>query len=56
MLYSPHLNTAVLFPIFSWNVATGFDLDLTVRSFWNDNGLDWNVRSNAAYLRIRWSY
>ncbi len=56
VLYSPHLNTAVLFPTFTWNVATSFDLDLTVQSFWNDNGLDWNVRGNAAYLRIRWSY
>jgi hypothetical protein len=56
VLYSPHLNTMVFFPTFTWNVATGFDLDLTMQSFWNDNGLDWNVRGNAAYLRIRWSY
>ena len=56
VLYSPHDATLVLFPAFTWNVATGFDLDLTVQSFYSDDGRDWSARSNAAYLRIRWSY
>ena len=56
LLYSPYESTVVLFPAFTWNVATGFDLDLTVQSFWNDDGRDWSVRSNAVYLRMRWSY
>lgn len=56
LLYSPHESSMVFFPAFTWNVATGFDLDLTAQSFWNDDGRDWSVRSNAVYLRLRWSY
>jgi hypothetical protein len=56
MLYSPSNATMVFFPAFTWNVATGFDLDLTVQSFVNDDGEAWRTQGNAAYLRIRWSY
>ena len=56
VLYSPHDATTVLFPTFTWNVASGIDLDLTVQSFWNDDGREWHVRGNTAYLRVRWSY
>lgn len=56
VLYSPHLNTAVLFPSYTWNVANGFDLDLTVQSFLAGDSLAWRAQGNAAYLRIRWSH
>ena len=55
-LYSPYNNTVVFFPAFTWNVATGFDLDLTMQSFLNDDGEAWRTQGNAVYLRIRWSY
>lgn len=56
VMYSPYEATMVFLPAFTWNVATGFDLDFTTQSFWNDDGSDWAVRNNAAYLRLRWSY
>ena len=54
-LYSPYYNTLVFFPAFTGNVAIGFDLDLTVQSFVNEDGEAWRMQGNAVYLRIRWS-
>ena len=56
VLYSPYLNTLLLFPSFRWNVSECFDLDLVIQSLWNDAGPVWNMRGCSAYIRFQWSY
>lgn len=56
MLYSPYRSTLLLFPTVAYNIATNFDLDLTVQSLLADDDGVWAVQNNAVYLRIRWSY
>lgn len=55
-IYSPYRSSLILFPSFTWNVATGFDLDITAQSFLSDDGSAWRSQGNAVYLRVRWSY
>jgi hypothetical protein len=56
VIYSPYNSSLVLFPAFTWNVASGFDLDITAQSFLSGDGAEWRSQGNAMYLRVRWSY
>ena len=55
-IYSPEKNTLILFPIFSWNVATNFDLDITAQSFFSKEAHSYRNSVNSIYLRSRWSF
>jgi len=55
-IYSPEKNTLILFPTFAWNIATNFDLDFTVQSFFSKESNAYHTQGSAFFLRGRWSY
>lgn len=56
LVHAPFRSSTILFPTFTYSAAANFELDLTLQSFFADNGEAWATRSNAFYLRLRWSY
>lgn len=56
LVHAPYRSSTIFFPTFTYSAAADLDLDLTLQSFFADDGEAWATRSNAVYLRLRWSY
>ena len=55
-IYSPEKNTAILVPVYAWNVATNFDLDFTAQSFFAEQNNTYKNLITEIYIRGRWSF
>jgi hypothetical protein len=55
-IYSPEKNTLILVPTYAWNVATNFDLDFTVQSFFAEQTNSYKNIASQFYIRGRWSF
>jgi len=56
LIYSPENNTLILFPSFAWNIAHNFDADITLQSFFANQGNQYKSQGNILYLRGKWSF
>lgn len=55
-IYSPENKNLILFPTFVWNVATNFDLDFTVQSFFSEQLDSYKNFGTGIFIRSRWSF
>jgi hypothetical protein len=55
-VYSPEKNTLILIPSLAWNVATNFDLDFMVQSFFADQANSYQNSGTNLFIRSRWSF
>lgn len=55
-VYSPEKNTLIVVPAYAWNVATNFDLDFTVQSFFIQQNESYKNVVTQIYIRGRWSF
>ena len=55
-IYSPGTNLCILLPTLSYNMATNFDLDLVMQSFFADEQNTFNGLSHYIFLRSKWSF
>jgi hypothetical protein len=57
IIYAPVVNLLVVSPTISYSIATNFDLDFIVQSFYANNQANrFAVLGNSANLRFRWSF
>jgi hypothetical protein len=56
VIYSPEQNTLILFPSFSWNISSAFDLSFTAQTFFTEFNTEYKNLGNAMFLRGRWSF
>jgi hypothetical protein len=55
-IYSPENNTLIFVPVYSWNIASNFDLDFTAQSFFEQELLSYKNLGTAFFIRSRWSF
>ncbi len=55
-IYSPEKNTLILIPSFAWNVATNFDLNFMVQSFFADQLNSYKNLGTNIFIRSHWSF
>jgi len=56
-LYSPVVNLFVIGPTVSYSIATNFDLDLIIQSYFANNmNNKFDVLGNSINMRIKWSF
>lgn len=56
LIYSPAHESLIVFPSFTWNAATNWDVNLTLQSFFDGTQSAYRGQGHAAFLRIKWSY
>jgi hypothetical protein len=56
VVYSPDHNSLILFPALAYNAGPNLDLDLTIQSFFADNGQAYKSQGSALYIRGKWSF
>ena len=57
LIYSPHINLLVVAPTLSYSLATNWDIDVIVQSFFANNmNNKFEALGNSANFRVRWSF
>lgn len=57
VVYSPKINLLILLPTLSYSIASNWDLDLIIQSYFADNfNENFKTLGNTVNFRIRWSY
>jgi hypothetical protein len=56
VIYSPEKNSLILFPVFTWNAAKNFDVDLASQTFFASKPGDYKMQGAAFYLRGKWNF
>ena len=56
VIYAPGTNMLVLFPTFTYNLATDLDLDLVWQSFFAESPRGFESLVNQGFLRFKWSF
>lgn len=57
VIYSPEMNLLIINPYICYSIATNFDLDVIVQSFFaNNTNNKFDVLGNSFFLRVKWSF
>ena len=57
VVYSPKINLLIVLPSLTYSVASNWDLDLVIQSYFADNlSNDFRVLGNSVNLRVKWSF
>jgi hypothetical protein len=56
VIYAPGTNMLILFPSFTYSIATDVDLNLFWQSFFAETKHGFNGVVHAGYLRLKWSF
>jgi hypothetical protein len=56
IMYSPEKNTTILVPVYAWNVAENFDIDLTIQSYFAEQTDGFSNVITQTFIRGRWNF
>ena len=57
LIYSPQINLFVIAPTLSYSLATNWDADLIIQSYFANNiNNKFDVLGNSLNFRVRWSF
>ena len=56
VVYAPGTNLMILFPSFSYNLSTNFDINLVWQSFFAELGHQYEAVNHRCFLRAKWSF
>jgi hypothetical protein len=57
LIYSPKINLFVIAPTISYSLATNWDMDLIIQSFFANNiSNKFDALGNSVNFRVRWSF